>query len=60
MIATEDTMFISNGYLSIRSLCIEDKNGLAKWLSDPTVLQYYQGRDEPLDVAKVIEIFYDP
>lgn len=53
-------MLISNGHLSICSLRIEDKDNLAKWMSDPTVLQYYQGRDQPLDVEKVTEIFYDP
>lgn len=46
-------MLISNGNLSIRILCIEDKDTLAKWMSDPTVLQYYQGRDQPLDMEKV-------
>lgn len=53
-------MLISHGHLTIRLLTIEDKKVLAKWMSDPTVLQYYQGRDEPLDMEKVTEIFYDP
>lgn len=53
-------MPISNGRLTIRSIHIEDKYILAKWLSDPTVLQYYQGRDQPLNVEQVTEIFCDP
>ncbi len=54
------TMLISNSHLSIRALRMEDKDILVKWMSNPTVLQYYQGRDEPLDMEKVTEIFYDP
>jgi aminoglycoside 6'-N-acetyltransferase len=54
------TMLISNSHLSIRALRMEDKDILVKWMSNPTVLQYYQGRDEPLDMEKVTKIFYDP
>lgn len=51
-------MLIQNGRLAIRELLAEDKFLLAKWLSDPEVLQFYEGRDRPLDMVKVEEDFF--
>ncbi|WP_019639832.1 hypothetical protein [Paenibacillus fonticola] len=31
---------------------------LAKWLSDPLVLEYYEGRDNSFDLEKVNKKFY--
>lgn len=45
--------------LSVRSLEPEDPLLLVKWLSDPVVLEYYEGRDRPHDLAKVQEHFYE-
>jgi RimJ/RimL family protein N-acetyltransferase len=42
----------------IRPLKEEDKYILAKWLSDPVVLQYYEGRDCPFTTKKVEEEFF--
>ncbi|HEU4962860.1 MAG TPA: GNAT family N-acetyltransferase [Bacilli bacterium] len=45
------------GDLGVRRLQESDMEVLAKWLSDPQVLQYYEGRDRPHDAAKVREVF---
>ena len=43
------------GDVSIRALADtdEDHHLLAGWLSDPTVLEWYEGRDQPFDLARV-------
>ncbi len=51
-------MFIQNERLTIRELVDADKSLLVKWLSDPEVLRFYEGRDRPLDLAQVEEDFY--
>ena len=51
-------MIVKNDRLFVRELSKEDKFLLAKWLSDPEVLQYYEGRDRPLDLAQVEEDFF--
>jgi aminoglycoside 6'-N-acetyltransferase len=51
-------MEISNGDLEIRRLKDDDKYILAKWLSDPEVLQYYEGRDCPFTIEMVEEKFF--
>jgi len=50
---------IKAGKLHVRILKEEDRYLLAKWLSDPEILQYYEGRDNPFDVKKVEEIFFE-
>ncbi|MVO99533.1 GNAT family N-acetyltransferase [Paenibacillus lutrae] len=47
------------GELSVRKLAPEDAHLLVKWLSDPRVLEYYEGRDRPHDPALVQENFYN-
>src|SRR6185437_5004550 len=49
---------IKDEKLLVRILKEEDKFLLAKWLSDPEILQYYEGRDNPFDVEKVEEKFF--
>ncbi|MEC0369247.1 GNAT family N-acetyltransferase [Paenibacillus chibensis] len=44
--------------LEVRSMEADDAVLLAKWLSDPEVLQYYEGRDRPHDLERVYEHFY--
>lgn len=51
-------MIIGNHQLRIRPLIKEDAPFLAKWLSDPAVLEFYEGRDNPFDLNKVLETFY--
>ena len=45
--------------LRVRTLVDNDKIQLAKWLSNPEILQYYEGRDNPFDVEKVEQEFFD-
>lgn len=51
-------MIVQNGSLKIRKLEVKDNVLLEKWLSDPAVLEFYEGRDNPFDLEKVNEIFY--
>lgn len=44
--------------LEIRTLEENDKNLLVKWLSDPRVLEFYEGRDNPFDLEKVNNVFF--
>ena len=45
--------------LLVRELECSDKYILSKWLSDPEILRYYEGRDNPFDVEKVEQNFFD-
>ncbi|WP_430786616.1 GNAT family N-acetyltransferase [Virgibacillus flavescens] len=51
-------MLLQNEKLLIRNLKITDSHLLVKWLSNPVVLQYYEGRDNPHDLDKVMEHYY--
>ncbi|MBD8497233.1 GNAT family N-acetyltransferase [Paenibacillus arenosi] len=44
--------------LSIRQLERGDVDLLVKWLSDPAVLMYYEGRDRPHNTEMVVESFF--
>jgi aminoglycoside 6'-N-acetyltransferase len=54
------TMLFQNGRLKVRKLEHKDKSLLIKWLSDPRVLEFYEGRDNPFDLEKVDKVFYPP
>lgn len=45
--------------IALRTLEPEDAGLLVKWLSDPVVLEYYEGRDRPLDAELVQKHFYE-
>ncbi|WP_054949489.1 GNAT family N-acetyltransferase [Numidum massiliense] len=45
--------------ITVRKLAEDDAHLLVKWLSDPRVLQYYEGRDRPHDLDMVRRHFYD-
>lgn len=45
--------------LAVRALTEEDAPLLVKWLSDPEVLQYYEGRDNAHDLDMVKQNYYD-
>ncbi len=49
---------INQGMITIRPLHSNDAELLAKWLSDPLVLKYYEGRDNPFNLEKVYEEFF--
>lgn len=51
-------MIIADEKLEIRELLESDKLFLVKWLNDPLVLQYYEGRDNPHDTEMVNQNFY--
>ena len=51
-------ILFKTGDLVVRTLEFEDRYLLAKWLSDPTVLEYYEGRDNAFDLGKVNKTFY--
>lgn len=53
-------MLFQNNAIKVRELEPKDNNLLAEWLSDPFVLTYYEGRDNPFDIEKVNEKFYVP
>jgi len=51
-------VFIQREKVTVRKLEKSDKTVLAKWLSDPKVLEYYEGRDNPFTIEKVEEKFF--
>ncbi|MBD8069822.1 GNAT family N-acetyltransferase [Bacillus sp. PS06] len=51
-------MLFQNDRLKVRKLEEQDKSLLVKWLSDPAVLEFYEGRDNPFDLEKVNRVFY--
>ncbi|UTR10362.1 acetyltransferase [Evansella sp. LMS18] len=53
-------MLFQKESLVVRALEDKDKHHLVKWLSDPAVLEYYEGRDNPFNLEKVNEDFYNP
>ncbi|WP_205600718.1 GNAT family N-acetyltransferase [Gracilibacillus sp. YIM 98692] len=53
-------MLFQNGNLKVRNLKEKDNYLLAKWLSNPSVLEFYEGRDNPFDLDKVNKVFYTP
>lgn len=55
MMITEDQA----SSLRLRELEEEDAPLLVRWLSDPQVLMYYEGRDRPHDLALVRQHFYE-
>jgi aminoglycoside 6'-N-acetyltransferase len=52
-------MLYQVGDINVRKLQKKDNILLAKWLSDPAVLEFYEGRDNPFDIEKVNRVFYD-
>ncbi|XXM74067.1 tetratricopeptide repeat protein [Lysinibacillus sphaericus] len=50
-------MELTHGRIKIRSIKEEDKYIIKKWLSDPEVLKYYEGRDRPFTLEMVEEKF---
>ncbi|OAB47136.1 GNAT family N-acetyltransferase [Paenibacillus antarcticus] len=52
-------IILEENEMSIRQLRSEDSTLLHKWLSDPVVLEYYEGRDHPHDIALINKHFYE-
>ena len=51
-------ILFQNDSLKVRLLEEQDSLLLVKWLSNPTVLEFYEGRDNPFDLDKVKSVFY--
>lgn len=51
-------MLFQNGNLKVRKLEKRDDHLLVKWLSDPTLLEFYEGRDNTFNLDKVNKTFY--
>lgn len=49
---------LHRGAVSLRPLCADDAPHLLRWLTDPTVLEWYEGRDKPFTAALVQEHFF--
>ena len=52
-------MLYKKDKLLVRQLKETDKELLVKWLTDPTVLEFYEGRDRPHDLQMVNDHFYE-
>lgn len=52
-------MLFEKDKVCVRKLEDKDKYDLVKWLSNPEVLEFYEGRDNPFGLDKVDESFYD-
>lgn len=57
IIERRSSMVFENGNLAVRQIVKEDHDVLSKWLSDPRVLQFYEGRDQPFDRSKLEKEF---
>jgi len=55
-----DMRYIDENFLSVRPLTEKDAVLLLKWLTNPVVLEFYEGRDRPLSPIMVRQHFYDP
>ena len=51
-------MNVKSGELNVRPLVDGDKYTLSRWLSDPVVLEFYEGRDRPFTPEMVEEKFF--
>lgn len=51
-------MLFQTEKICVRRLNEQDAPLLVRWLSDPRVLQYYEGRDRPHDMGMVCKHFY--
>ncbi|UJL46069.1 GNAT family N-acetyltransferase [Virgibacillus sp. NKC19-16] len=52
-------MLFEKESLQVRQLLTKDNHLLAKWLSNPLVLEFYEGRDNPFDIEIVNKKFYN-
>lgn len=51
-------IIFQNNEICLRSLEAKDAKLLVKWLSNPMVLQYYEGRDRAHDIELVQKHFF--
>ncbi len=53
-----DSITLSSGPVTVRPLLESDADTLLKWMTDPVVLEWYEGRDAAFDPDRVREKFY--
>lgn len=51
-------MILGNSVISARLIEKNDKSALLKWLTDPTVLEFYEGRDKIYNENEIEKDFY--
>lgn len=51
-------MLFQKENLLVRYVTKDDAPIISKWLTNPEILQYYEGRDNPQSVEKVLIILY--
>ncbi len=54
----ENSIFLTNGPVSLRPLREDDAPALLKWMTDPAVLEWYEGRDQVFTMGRIREDFY--
>lgn len=52
-------ILFQNEKLTVRKLELHDKQSLLRWLTDPSVLQFYEGRDQSFSLEMVEKKFYN-
>lgn len=52
-------MIFQKEKLLVRRLQEKDSEILSRWLSNPLVLEFYEGRDNPFDIEKVMQKFFN-
>lgn len=52
-------MLFQNNQLTVRELMLNDNLLLSKWLSNPAILEFYDGRDNPSDLERVNRKFFN-
>lgn len=52
-------MRLEEGMVTVRDLLPEDAPVLLKWLTNPEVLAFYEGRDACFTLGKIQEVFFD-
>jgi aminoglycoside 6'-N-acetyltransferase len=52
-------LLFENSALKVRYIEMDDREVLSKWLSNPSVLEYYEGRDNPFNLDKVQHVFFN-
>lgn len=50
-------MIFEENLLVVRELSADDYPTLSRWLTDPRVLEFYEGRENPHNLDKVTEVF---
>lgn len=51
-------IYLTRGPVSVRPLADSDAKSLLKWMTDPRVLEWYEGRDQVFTQKRVREDFY--